>query len=253
MKLIMNADDFGLTPKVNQAILQCIDHGIVKSTTLMVNQQGTEDAVALINSGQVNADVGLHVTFTSGAPILPAEQVADLVDKNGMFLSRQKLANKENISIKQAYNEMHAQYQFAMDAGINISHIDTHHFAATQASLQPAYMQFVRDIGLPCRRFIERDASFNVPMPDAFDLQFYDQGASMSKLQALLLAYQETLPNGTLELMCHPGLIGDSDLTPVSSYVTKRAEETSILTSPALSLWLEQHQIQCIGFNQLQS
>lgn len=253
MQLIMNADDFGLTTKVNQAILQCIDHGIVKSTTLMVNQQATQDAIALIKSGQVNADVGLHITLTSGAPILPAEQVADLVDSNGMFLSRTQLANKEGIDINQAYNEMHAQYKFAINAGVNISHIDTHHFAATQASLRPAYTQFVNEIGLPSRRFVDHCNTFSAIMPDAFDLNFYDQGVAVNKLQALLLQYKKTLVNGTVELMCHPGLSGDSDLIPVSSYVEKRAEEMKILTSSELLSWLEQQQIQCIGFNQLQS
>jgi len=247
----MNADDFGLTAKVNQAILQCIEYGIVKSTTLMVNQTGTQDAIELIKSGQVNADVGLHITLTSGAPILPADQVPDLVDSNGLFLSRTQLANKEDININQAYNEMRAQYQFAIDAGIQLSHIDTHHFAATQASLSPAYIKLVNETGLASRRFVDHSNTIHAVMPDTFDLSFYGQGVSINKLQALILKHQQITPHGTLELMCHPGSIGDFELISASSYVGKRVEELHILTSPELRNWLEQQQIQCIGFSQL--
>ncbi|WP_369686217.1 ChbG/HpnK family deacetylase [Photobacterium kishitanii] len=65
MKLIMNADDFGLTPKVNDAIIQCLQAGIVKSTTLMINQAAVSDAIVRINAGDVIGDVGLHITLTA--------------------------------------------------------------------------------------------------------------------------------------------------------------------------------------------
>ncbi|GAL34979.1 cellobiose phosphotransferase system YdjC-like protein [Vibrio maritimus] len=68
MKLILNADDFGLTESVNLAIVDCIKAGVVKSTTVMMNQPGTAHAATLNAQGLI-PDVGLHFTLTSGKPI----------------------------------------------------------------------------------------------------------------------------------------------------------------------------------------
>lgn len=254
MKLIMNADDFGLTTEVNRAIIKCMEHGVVKATTLMVNQPGTTDAINLIKQGKVNGDVGLHLTLTSGRPILPRQAVPDLVDENGCFLSNLDLTNKETIDLEQVSNELFAQYQYAIDSGVKLSHVDSHHFAATLPRLKPAYIDFANSIGLPSRRadvFEPDQSALHVPTPDVLDITFYDNGATFVHLQTLLLQYQSACPHGTLEVMCHPGSPNDTSINAISSYTTQRCKETQILTSAELAHWLAKHDIECIGFSQL--
>ncbi|PSU99178.1 carbohydrate deacetylase [Photobacterium kishitanii] len=254
MKLIMNADDFGLTPKVNDAIIQCLQAGIVKSTTLMINQAAVSDAIVRINAGDVIGDVGLHITLTAGKPILASEFVTSLIDSDGYFLKKPQLFSRTDVDAKQAYQEMHAQYQRALDLGFNPSHIDSHHFAAALPQLKCAFVQFLNDIGLPARRVDVFDAGLGgltVPTTDAFDMKFFDQGVSEDKLKQLILKYQKMIPNGVLELMCHPGLQQDSLLTSVSGYVDLRYQELLILTDPQLRLWLQKQDIQCVNFSDL--
>lgn len=255
MKLIMNADDFGLTPKVNDAIIQCLQAGVVKSTTLMINQAAVSDAMARINAGDVIGDVGLHITLTAGKPILAPEFVTSLVDDAGYFLKKPQLFSRTTINVEQAYQEMHAQYQRALELGLRPSHIDSHHFAATLPQLKCAFVQFLNDIGLPARRVDMFDpglGGLTVPTTDAFDMNFFDQGVSEQQLQQLILKYQKIIPkNGTLELMCHPGLQQDSLLSSVSGYVEQRYQELLILTDPQLRIWLQNQNIQCVNFSDL--
>ena len=110
MKLIVNADDLGFTRSINDSIVQCFSFGIVKSTTLMVNQQATEHAVSLIHEGLI-PEVGLHLNLTAGKPILPTSLVPDLVDQNGYFLAKHNFKAKVKIDEQQIYNEFEAQYK----------------------------------------------------------------------------------------------------------------------------------------------
>ncbi|WP_026339298.1 carbohydrate deacetylase [Psychromonas ossibalaenae] len=250
MKLIMNADDLGLTEKVNNAIVDCFAAGVVKSTTLMINQQATDHAVSLIKQGLI-PEVGLHITISSGKPVLPAEQVSDLVDQQGCFLSTQILREKKSLSTEQIYQELQAQYNKAVNSGIKINHLDSHHFAATFPALKETYIRFANDLGLPSRRVDTVSAGqtgLNVQTPQAFDMGFYDDGVDFKKLQELLLEYKRKIGSGTLELMCHPARAQDKQLAAVSSYCDKRAEEFEILTSPELIQWLSDNDIECVGF-----
>src|SRR5262249_12130161 len=76
-RLIVNADDFGLTPGVNRGILQAHREGLVTSTTLMANSAAFEDAVPLAKSCP-SLKVGCHVVLIDGQPLLPAESVVSL-------------------------------------------------------------------------------------------------------------------------------------------------------------------------------
>src|SRR5688500_10676933 len=90
INLIINADDFGLCSSVNQAIIDCYKAGNLTSTTFMVNMPGTSEAAELakVNPG---LGIGLHFCLTEGKPLTVA---STLIDKNGNFLTREKLIKK---------------------------------------------------------------------------------------------------------------------------------------------------------------
>jgi chitin disaccharide deacetylase len=83
-KLIVNADDFGLTVGVNQAILDAHRDGIVTSTTLMAN--GAALGQAVIASQRAPAlGVGVHLNLSEGVPISPPSDISTLVDDSGRY------------------------------------------------------------------------------------------------------------------------------------------------------------------------
>src|SRR4029077_14366863 len=73
-RLIINADDFGLTSGVNRGVVEAHKHGVVTSATLMANGQAFEQAIALAHA-QPRLGVGCHIVLVDGAPLL--EQTAD--------------------------------------------------------------------------------------------------------------------------------------------------------------------------------
>lgn len=253
MRLIVNIDDFGLTEKVNESVVECFKFGIVQSTTIMMNQPATDYAIALIKQGLVS-NVGLHLTLTSGKPILDPQLVPDLVDQNGFFLKQDNVISSDKISINQAYSEFQAQYDKAIKAGITLTHIDSHHFAAVFPQYKKAFIKFANDIGLPVRRIDNEEPSkqgLNVSTTEAFSSSFFAEGATLENIQALILSFNSKFPYGTLELMSHTTLKGDKLLSSLSSYSDKRVDEFHILTSQTLKDCLEKNKIECISFNQI--
>ena len=85
-RLIVNADDFGLTAGVNEGIQDAVEAGVVTSTTMMVNTPGFGDAVRRAAGLRDRLSVGLHFNLTTGAPVAPASEVPSLVDGAGRFL-----------------------------------------------------------------------------------------------------------------------------------------------------------------------
>ncbi|WP_261885474.1 carbohydrate deacetylase [Vibrio pomeroyi] len=253
MKLILNADDFGLTESVNLGIIDCFKAGMVKSTTIMMNQPGTQHAIELYHKGLV-PEVGLHFTVTAGKPLTSPELVPSLVDEHGNFFSNVTLFDKSDVNEDEVILELNAQYQAAIDAGLKINHIDSHHFGGVFQPLKAAFARAANNIGLPVRRIdniVSGQDSLLVPTPDAFDMRFFDDGVSLTGLQDLLLSHQSMMPNGTVELMCHPAMFASDELRSLSSYLTKRVEEHALLTAPALRQWLSDNGIECIGFDHL--
>ena len=110
-KLIITADDYGMSPAVNQAIDEGIAAGLITSTNVMMNMPVCAEAVKLKDTG---ASVGLHWVLSCGAPVLPREQIPTLVAENGEFYEypefraryRKGLIREEEIT-----RELLAQYE----------------------------------------------------------------------------------------------------------------------------------------------
>ncbi len=129
-RLIVNADDFGLTRGVNRAIAESCQHGIVTSTTLIANGGAFSDAVAIAPTLE-RISVGCHVVLVDGVSVLPAAQVLSLTElRTGRFpdqLGRVVVrAFRGQLDPKQIESEVTAQIRKLQDAGVAVSHVDTH-------------------------------------------------------------------------------------------------------------------------------
>lgn len=128
MKLIINADDFGLTKATNEAVLKLANFGTISSTTVMVNMPYAIEATKLLEINHFG--IGLHFNLTQGRPLSDPKLVPSLVNEAGSFFNvkvfRDKIKNKE---IKQAdiLTELSAQFSLLEEIiGPKISHIDSH-------------------------------------------------------------------------------------------------------------------------------
>src|SRR4026209_2531197 len=82
-QLIINSDDYGRTPDISRGIREAHLHGIVTSTTCMMNIPTTASDIAIALSKSPNLAMGVHLVLTMGKPILPREIVPTIVDENG--------------------------------------------------------------------------------------------------------------------------------------------------------------------------
>ena len=131
-RLIVNADDFGLTAGVNRAIVEAHARGIVTSSTLMANGRAFDDAVRLANTVP-RLSVGCHVVLIDGEPVVNAELLPSIASTpSGSARFRDGLksfavrALAGRLDPGEIEAEVSAQIHKLQAAGINVSHVDTH-------------------------------------------------------------------------------------------------------------------------------
>jgi hopanoid biosynthesis associated protein HpnK len=129
-RLIVNADDFGLTPGVNRAIVELHQAGVLTSATLMATAAATSEAIAIARATPT-LGVGCHVVLVDGDPVLPPANIPSLIDQKtgrfpvslGAFLTRLFSGRIRPAEIEA---EAAAQIAHLHDSGLRLTHIDTH-------------------------------------------------------------------------------------------------------------------------------
>jgi predicted glycoside hydrolase/deacetylase ChbG (UPF0249 family) len=129
-RLIINADDFGLTPGINRAILELNRAGVLTSATLMANGPAFADALDLVRSAP-NLGVGCHLVFVDGTPISPPEAIPTLLSADGRsfrpsLLEFVRAVLSRRISAAELALEAKAQILKLQRSGITVTHVDTH-------------------------------------------------------------------------------------------------------------------------------
>lgn len=248
MKLIINADDFGLCKSVNEGILKSFKDGVVTSTTMLANTDGFSDAVKIYNENQLN--VGIHLTLTIGNPV--DKSVKTIVDENGHFYNLSNFEkNLDSFSKDEIEREFLAQIEKIERQGIIISHIDTHHHIHKHKKISDVICNIALQKNIPLRN-VSKDIdlkSLNIKTTDYFDETFYKDAVSLDSIIDLIEKY-DVQKDITLEIMSHPSILGE-DLYLISSYNDFRKKELDILCSPELKKYLKENNIEIISYRTL--
>jgi len=131
-RLIVTSDDFGAALAVNEAVEQAHRHGILTAASLMVSGDAAADAVARARS-MPKLGVGLHVVLVEGRPMLPPEQLSELVDPTGHFRVDMVRAGitifTSPTARRQLLAEVEAQFAAFAATGLPLDHVNAHkHF-----------------------------------------------------------------------------------------------------------------------------
>lgn len=128
-RLIVNADDFGRSASINQAVIRAHREGILTTASLMVNEAAGEEAVALARE-HPNLGVGLHLTLLCGHSALPGERIPGLVNASGEFTNNPASAGFRYFfqrSLRaQLRREIHAQFQRFRATRLPLDHVNGH-------------------------------------------------------------------------------------------------------------------------------
>jgi hopanoid biosynthesis associated protein HpnK len=232
-QLIVNADDFGYTRGVNRAILEACREGVVTSTSLLANGAAFEDAVEAAAS-EPRLDVGCHLNFVEGRPVSAPERIPHLVRGDGQFLAAWQLATRltlGRVPESEIEREAAAQIGKLLQAGIRVSHVDTHKHTHTHPAVARAIGRAARGLGIrwirrPFENFLPGSAgriapkrllvgSLNLLAP-SFERRISAMGLAMPNyFTGIVLTGRLTheefgaalagLGEGVTEVMCHPG------------------------------------------------
>jgi hopanoid biosynthesis associated protein HpnK len=128
-RLIVNADDFGRSESINQAVVRAHREGLLTTASLMVNEPAAADALRLARENP-NLGVGLHLSLVCGASALAPEQIPDLADAHGRFSDNAPAAGWRyffNARCRdQLRSEIQAQVEKFHAAGLALDHLDGH-------------------------------------------------------------------------------------------------------------------------------
>ena len=244
-RLIVNADDFGLTPGVSAGILAAHRHGIVSSTTVLATTAiAAESVKALRDSG---LGVGLHVNLTLGRPLSRARS---LVGADGRFVRDARHA-AARADAKDVAREVAAQIEkFGSLMRRAPTHLDTHHHVGLLAPVTEVVLDAARRLGVPVRSQNEgaraRARTAGLRTPDHF---FGESGPGPYWSLARPLAHLRALPQGVSEFMAHPGWCDDA--LAYSRYGRQRETEMVGLGTPAARAAVESLGIRLCHFGAL--
>lgn len=248
MRLIINADDYGLSKGVSLGIIKAMKEGIVRDTSILVNSPNFEESVILAKEYGIN-ELGIHLTLSFKKPILPSNEVKTIVDEQGNFYRRINEVQK-NFSMDEVEKELRAQMDKFFETGLKLNHIDGHHhFYVYNNDIYNLVMDLAKEYKVPMRScghlFNDKLKSNGVESTDYFYGEFYDEKVSEDTIINILEKHKDE--DCTLELMSHPAIV-DEDLVNFTTYSYKRESELSVLTSKRLLNYIEENNIELISF-----
>lgn len=271
-RLIVNADDFGLSPAVNSGIIAAHRRGILTSATLLANAPAFSEAVDLAKATP-SLGVGAHLNLVRGKPLSPPDLIPLLVDGDGM-LRRFRAGRLTPAFLEQAEREYHAQLQHIVDAGIKPTHVDFEKHHAWQGPLYRLAVRLANGFGIPAIRTLQEPVAWSVrtlgwpgithlAMATCLRVGFDCGGGGRDVVRTpdrflgqchigrmdeeTWLRLAEGLPPGTSEVMTHPGEEGEEAMGG-SWLGSSRAVELAALLSPRVAEALHRNGVELISF-----
>lgn len=240
-RLIVSADDFGMSPGVNAAVIRAHREGILTQTSLLVNGRAAAEAVRLAKENPGLA-VGLHLALVQAYPVSAPREVPLLMGRDGVMRTNPVWAGIRYFFTpggrEQVRREIEAQLARFHDTGLPLSHVDGHltvhmHPLAVQILVELAERYRIRAVRLPneslreALRFDRRHLlrkSFEAtvfrglgrwarPRFDAARIRYADRVVGMHQTghvtEEYLLAFLPTVGPGLTEIYCHAGCSDD--------------------------------------------
>lgn len=234
--LIINADDCNLTPGVTEAILGVHKSGIVTSTTFLINLPIAQGIVKELLAAK-KLGLGLHLNVTLGEPVAKKALVKNLLQKDGRFRKQEDYHEKKFPPVKEITEEFKAQMRKFVKTFQRLpTHIDVHHHMHDHRPFLQALSVVAKKHNLPIRwtrLFTEADVRRQLKQIRTTDHFYGNLDPHTYWTEEILRHLLFTLPDGTSEIMCHPGWV-DDELCAISSLTLPREKEFHLFGSKDL-------------------
>jgi len=264
-QLVVKADDFGFTPDVNRGIIDGHLRGILTATTMMANGAAFDDALRLALATPT-LDIGCHLVLVGERSLVTGKPYPLTVGRLLAALARREI---------RPYEELAAQVRRILDAGIRPTHLDTHKHTHLAPPVLEAVARLGEEFGIP---WVRRPFDFPLQalpgsVPRLKRLTSSALGLMRRRFHRVLerhrcrttdhfAGFQITgrfrtaelvqllarLPDGSTELMCHPGYCGETLRGARTRLKESRERELEALMAPETRAALERHGIELVGY-----
>lgn len=276
--IIINADDFGRHAEINRAVEEGLVHGCLRSATVMPGGAAFAGAIDIARRHE-ELGLGVHFTLVDGHPILPPEEISSLVGSEGDFLPDHtallKRYLKGGVNLEEVRRELAAQLQKIEATGIPISHVDSHQHMHTLPGIIDIVLDLAARAGIRAVRtprtplfagafgglgqlvgrlglsMLARLAACKAHRrglltPDNFAGIVAGEAVSEGELLHLIAH----LPQGTTEVMMHPGMKNDV-LQEDSGWQHDFEAELAAILSPRVGEALRKAEVEPVNFRHL--
>jgi chitin disaccharide deacetylase len=272
-KLIIHADDYGMSHSVNVATQELLEKGAISSASIMMPCPWVSEAVQWLKSRQ-KLDIGLHFTLTSEwktlrwAPVAPRDKVKGLLDPDGyMWPDVRSVAM--NATAEEVEIELRAQIAMAQRMGLRFTHFDTHMGTVyARPDFFEVYAKLGKEFGIPImlprpydgmersapsatleylktqQQRLEQDGFFML------DMLITDGAPRQRTLDGRRKAYHQTLRNlkpGVTQLILHPGILND-ELSAATGSAGNRDADYRVFLEPETKALMKELDIELVGW-----
>ncbi|PYY17569.1 MAG: hypothetical protein DMG60_11215 [Acidobacteria bacterium] len=289
-RLIINADDFGMTAGVNRAIVEAHHAGLITSASVMANEPATNDAIS-IASRTPSLRTGCHIVLVDGRPLSKPEAVLTLVgSRNGSGASFRRGISQLAIAsfagqvrAADVRSEAAAQISSLQAGGLALSHVDCHMHSHILPPVLRAVLQAAYDHGVKAVRNPFEPAWSVAATHKNSSLRSWSRSTQVTVLRSLqpqfcsavkqhgmktsdgtigiaatglldrelLTRLVEAMPEGTWELVSHPGYKDRALIEASTELKQSRVVELELLTSSETVDLLHKRDIQLINYSDL--
>jgi chitin disaccharide deacetylase len=251
-RIIINADDFGLSDGICSSILKLFECKAVSNTTIMIAADGAEQRCETFGIQSIARLAGVHLQLTDGRPISPPVEVQSLIDKtSGRFLKKDSIPRMRPQEVELEWGRQIERVSELL--GCLPTHLDSHHGAHRVPSLTPVYLRLAKRFGLPVRggTAIGQIQTGGTPSSTLVLNRWTGRGNDREALKRMILDGVDVIgPNGVLEIVTHPGF-NDRVLEAISTLNRAREGDHTELILLAKENWLADNGISLVRYPDL--
>jgi len=281
IRVVLNADDFGLAPAVNEAVVDLCRQGIVRSTSLLATGPAADEAMALAR-GLSELGVGLHLALVHERPAADAAAIPALLDREGKLLIGYRAFMgrflRGGIPLGQVEREARAQVERMLQAGLRPTHLDSHQHLHLWPPLLELCLKLCSEYGIPCLRVpsvaaLRADRARVSPLRRWLMLRAVGRAEAWLKQQPELAGVHRVdavwgmlgaghlsepwlldligrLTPGVHEIMCHPAT-ANCDAFTRHPWGYAWRDEVAALTSPSVRAALQRPGLEITNFRNM--
>ncbi len=281
-KLIVNADDFGLHPAVNEGIIKGHCHGIITSTSLLAGAPAFDEAISL-GRNCPNLGIGIHIALVGGiSPVCDPSMVPSLLTEKGVFpdtyIELLKRIYTGKINYVELMMELEAQFKRILDTGLPVTHVDGHQHMHVLPTVLPIVLSLMVKYNLKAIRIPEENrfflngvynpvrfvgkAGLSSVASRAFTIcrdrgmasprYFWGMinGGQLQEPRLVSILKEVASKNSTHEIMTHPGN-NNAALGSLFDWKYHWEEELSALCSSQVEQYIRHNRIELINYGDL--